>query len=471
MLSRQRSFGATMAVLALAVLSGCDEETDFHPPIGTDQPTELSEKLAAIPGMRILEHAVGLKSEQFVLGFLQPADHDDPDGEQFEQRISLLHRGEEAPMILGTTGYELRGYEMEPTALLGANQLMVEQRFFSPSRPDPADWRTLRIRQAAADHHRIALALKPLYPAKWLSSGASKGGMTSVYHRRFYPDDVEGTVAYVAPQSYGDADPRYVDFLENVGPAECRGALRAFQKEVLSRREAMTAKMFELGGADAFSQLGADAALDYAVIELPFGFWQYFGESLCAKIPDATATDAAVWAFLDKVVSPSWWSDSSFFNYEPYYFQAAVELGYPGIDDSHLVGLLTVPPGADVAASQVVPGPTKEMVLDAEAMPDIADWLSSEGERMLFVYGERDPYSSAAFELGGAKDSYLFVVPEGNHGASIGDLPGPIQDTAVGVLSGWAGVLPMPVPPETLEEERRVRLSLGRGRRVAAGHK
>lgn len=365
-------------------------------------------------------------------------------------------------MVLASTGYHLRLYEHEPTAILGANQLTVEHRFFEPSRPLPADWRHLRIAQAAADHHRIVEALRPLYPGKWLSTGVSKGGMTSVYHRRFYPDDVEGTVAYVAPQSYGDADPRYVDFLENVGEAACRDALRSFQIQVLSRRTEMTARMIADDGEAAYSQHGTDGALDYAVIGLPFAFWQYKEASLCGSIPPDTASDDDVWAFLNEVYGPVELADESFFAYEPYYFQAAVELGYPGVDDSHLAGLLTVPLGADVAASHVAPGPTKEMVLDAGAMPDIADWLANEGERMLFVYGEDDPYSAAAFEPGDAKDSYRFFVPGGNHGASIWDLPDADRAKALVALSTWAWVTPRPPPPEVLAAERAERL---RGRR------
>ena len=33
--------------------------------------------------------------------------------------------------------------------------------------------------------------------------------MTAIYHRRFYPDDVDGTVPYVAPISFGAPDLRY----------------------------------------------------------------------------------------------------------------------------------------------------------------------------------------------------------------------------------------------------------------------
>lgn len=424
----------------------------------TEIEQDLAEKLAEIPGMTVVMDEVGNKGRRFLLEYTQPADHEDPAGPSFTQRMWLLHRAEDAPMVLGTTGYDLGFYEMEPAALLGANQLIVEHRFFSPSRPDPADWRHLRITQAAADHHRIVEALRPLYPGKWLSTGASKGGMTSVYHRRFYPADVDATIAYVAPHSYGEADPRYVDFLQSVGDAACRDALQAFQQEVLSRRAEMTARMIAAEGEQAYSYHGPDGALDYAVIELPFTFWQYLDGSKCASIPGAGATDDEVWAFLDDIVSPSFWADEAFYRYEPYYFQAAVELGYPGYDDSHLAGLLTVPLGADVASSQVEPGPTKEMALDEAAMLDVASWLSTEGERMMFVYGENDPYSAAAFEPGGAKDSYRFFVPAGNHGASIGDLPEGDRTAALAALEAWAGVAPKPVPPEALAEQRVARL-------------
>lgn len=259
-------------------------------------------------------------------------------------------------------------------------------------------------------------------------------------------------------QSYGESDPRYIDFLQDVGDAACREALEALQIQVLSRRPEMTARMIAEDGEEAYSRHGVDGALDYAVIGLPFAFWQYQDPSLCASIPPDTASDDDVWAFLDEVDAPIFWGDESFLGYEPYYFQAAVELGYPGVDDSHLAGLLTLPLGSDVAASQVDPGPTKEMVLDEGAMPDIAGWLAAEGERMLFVYGENDPYSSAAFELGDAADSYRFFVPGGNHGALISDLPDADRAKALVALATWAWVTPAPPPPAVLAEDRAERL-------------
>jgi len=49
----------------------------------------------------------------------------------------------------------------------------------------------------------IVADLAQVYPdAARVATGGSKGGMTAVFHRRFFPDDVDGTVPYVAPISF-----------------------------------------------------------------------------------------------------------------------------------------------------------------------------------------------------------------------------------------------------------------------------
>jgi hypothetical protein len=89
-----------------------------------------------------------------------------------------------------------------------------------------------------------------------------------------------------------------------------------------------------------------------------------------------------------------------------------------------------------------MPSVAEEPVFDPAPMQDIGAWLSSSGSRILFIYGETDPWTAGAFELGGAKESYSFVMPAGNHGANIlGLLPGDKQ-TALDALEAWTGVVP-----------------------------
>jgi len=200
-----------------------------------------------------------------------------------------------------------------------------------------------------------------------------------------------------------------------------------------------------------------DRAIEVAVVELPFVFWQYRDASLCPEVPTAASTDDEVWAFLDEVSPTSFWADRDLGDFEPYYFQAAVELGYPAVDEANIADLIMYP-GLDVPTSFVFPGPGKDRAFDPEVMVDVADWLAAEGESMLFIYGENDPYSAAAFELGGAQDSYRFFVPEGNHGAGLLDLPAADRDAAFQALEAWSGVAPV-VP------EQRTPMSLRRAMR------
>jgi len=58
----------------------------------------------------------------------------------------------------------------------------------------------------------------------------------------------------------------------------------------------------------------------------------------------------------------------------------------------------------------------------------------------MFIYGENDPWSAGAFELGWAKDSFRYFVPGGNHGSAISTLPDTERDAAFATLARWAGV-------------------------------
>ncbi|UQA63343.1 S28 family serine protease [Polyangium aurulentum] len=433
-------------------IAACSDDPGEQPPPPT---ADILDQLLAIEGMTVEEHVSSIEGYRyFVLEYQQPADHDAPDGQRFTQRMALHHRDASAPFVLGSSGYFINSTFQqirEPAQLLGANQLQVEHRFFDPSRPEPTDWSLLTIEQAAADHHRIVEALRPIYSGKWISTGGSKGGMTSIYHRRFFPDDVDGTVAYVAPHSYGIPDPRYLDFVASLGEPDCRQRLQGFQREVLLRRPAMLARMATQAEADGLSYdlLGAEEALDVTAVEFVFGFWQYFDASQCENIPDQAATDDEIWAFLDEIVPTKQWADHMTVAYEPYYWQAATQLGYPAVEEAHLADLL-LHPKFDVPTSFVLPGPGKDPVFDSGAMEDITGWLSAEGERILLIYGQNDPYTAAAFELGGAKDAYRFIVPGGNHGARILDLPENDRGVALDALEAWTGVAPVLPPPQTI---------------------
>jgi len=424
-------------------------------------PTDVLEQLEQIPGLDVEEWTSDYPGyRSFIGSFQQPADHGVPDGLQFEQRIRILHRDSASPTVLFSTGYGLVDYDYlsEPALLIDGNQIAVEHRFFVPSRPEPADWQLLTIEQSANDYHRLVSALKPVYGARWLSTGGSKGGMTSVYFRRFFPDDVDGTVAYVAPLSHG-IDPRYVAFLDQVGDPACRDDLKDFQVDALSRRATLIDLVFQTGGN--FGYWDEDAALDFAVEALRFLIWQYADASACDWIPDVDASDGEVFDYLQSYSPVEGSGDEILDYYEPYYFQAAIELGEPAADESYMASLLSVPVGLS-AADFVQPGPTKDTTFRPAVMLDIQDWVTIAGSELLFINGQNDPWNAAAFHVSGELDTIELVAPLGNHGSGIYSLELQDQGIAENAVLRWAGLVDSPPPrpsPVHLELARLGRLA------------
>ncbi|HZJ55118.1 MAG TPA: S28 family serine protease [Myxococcaceae bacterium] len=417
--------------------------------------TDIRVLLAAIPGLVVVgEQDGGVPGyRRFDLTFEQPVDRSNPAGPHFEQRLTLLYRDAAAPTVLEISGYFLPPpTRTELAALLNGNQLSVEHRYFGPSIPDPpVDWARLDIRQAADDHHAILLALRPVLTGRWLSTGLSKGGMASVFHRRFHPSDVDGTLAYSPPILY-DTDQgqgsqnRFIQFLRQVGTdSSCRQALRDLQVSVLERRSEMLDRMnlYAAQRGIAWNLLGTGRALEFAVEETPFLFWQFGAASRCATIPAASATSDALFAFLDATVGLSFYSDVELARFLPYYYQAADQLGYPIDDESYLVdgggqSLLQFP-DSDHPQTYLPSSVPTPVYGDAE-MRDIQSWVTTQGSRLLFIYGEIDPWSAAAFELGQAADSFRLVAPGGNHLSGIHDLAAQDRAAALEALGRWAGV-------------------------------
>lgn len=415
---------------------------------------DIADELATIPGMTVVEErpAPSPGFRFFVLSYTQPVNHLDPSRGGFEQRLTLLHRSESAPTVAFTGGYNLRiaPFRSEPTALVDGNQVGIEERFFDVSRPEPADFGDLDIYQAAADHHRVIEALRPLYPGRWLSTGGSKGGMATVYHRRFFEGDIDGSVVYVAPNDVVDSDDAYAEFLDQVGTAECRASLHAVQRAALERRDEIVPVMAQVAAETGltFDLVGSvDRAFELSIVELYWTFWQYALERDCAAVPPADAPLADLLAFVGDVIGLTAFSDENQLPYVPYFYQTGTELGYPDIVElSAPIADLLRYPGIDTPRT-FVPA-SIPMQFDPLAMADIDGWVKERGSQLLFIYGENDPWSAEPFEPGpGTTDAYWYTAPGANHGARITSLVASEQVEAVNTVLGWAGLEPLPVEP------------------------
>ncbi|MET1080796.1 MAG: S28 family serine protease [Pseudomonas sp.] len=419
----------------------------------------ILEYLQSVPGMEVEELRNPPTDYRYLLlRYEQPIDHRNPSRGTFKQRMVLLHRSAAAPMVLATNGYDIpvNTYRYALTRVLGASQLKVEHRYFAESTPVPQDWRYLTIEQAAADHHRIVQAIRPFYSGKWISSGASKGGMTAMYHRRFYPNDVDGTLANVAPQSFGRLDVRYSLFQENVGSAACRNDLKQYQRQLLTRRETMKAYIqnYAVENSKTFS-MPLDRVLDLTVGELYFQFFQYGDLANCAKIPASAASDKELFDFMVAWGPLSSMDDAGLLQYEPYFYQAITQLGYPSLLTQHLRDLLKYDPNDYSAYVRAWP----RQRFDHNAMWDIAYFVAQATTNTMMIYGDIDPWTAAAFFMPNstARNTRTFMVAGGNHGADLPALNEQDRQQAYGMLEQWTGVKPIAPPmmlkPESIGEE------------------
>ncbi|KZB79679.1 hypothetical protein AVL48_14835 [Amycolatopsis regifaucium] len=406
---------------------------------------DILDQLKRIPGLTVLSEGTPPAPEHryFVLGYTQPVDHRQPNGATFQQRFSLVHKSVDRPMILHTTGYGLypTSFRTETTQLVGGNQISTEQRFFPPSRPEPANWDQLTIWQAATDHHRLVNALKPLYAKKWLSSGASKGGMTSVYHSRFYPGDVDGVVAYVAPNDRdNDEDSAYDRFFASVGPEACRAMLTDLQVEAFERRPEMVALLTQYAAKFGWTYeriVGSlDQAFEKSVMMLGWAFWQFLGKAECGKVPSTSATTEQIFEYINNTVAFGSFSDNDLGQMTPYYFQAMTELGWPEPQFAHLRPYLKYPDSSSVYSN--VP-PELHRTHNPGPMLDVDRWVRTSAQRIMFVYGENDPWSAERFTPS-PHDSHLYTAPGAHHGAKISLLADADRLAATDIVRRWADV-------------------------------
>lgn len=381
---------------------------------------------------------VSIGAATIEMTFTQPVDHDDPGAGTFDQRVILIHQGFDRPLVLWLEGYAGgNSREQELTRLLDANQLSIEHRYFGESVPDPLDWDHLTIEQAAADHHRIVQAFKPIYTGKWVNSGISKGGQTTMYHRRFYPEDVEASVCYVAPLNFSDEEPRFGPFFESVGDETRREEILRFQRLLLEKKDELLPRFEEYSRGRGFTyEIGAEAAFEYCALEYAFSYWQ-FNKGVTSEIPSDTAGIEEVFEHFVDAVNPYYFSDIGVSDLTPFFHQALNQIGYYSYDLAPFEGLLTAvsePNYRFCAPEGTVP------VFDPEPMRDVNDWITTEGNNMIFIYGEVDPWSASAVQLSGQTNALKLVKEGGDHSTRIGDFGEEEKARILAVLQEWLDI-------------------------------
>lgn len=412
----------------------------------------LADQLAALPGVRVqtIDTPEGFV-EAYELHIQQPLDHDHPELGQFEQRVYLSHRDVQQPMVMVTQGYSrARNGIGELTRLVAGNQLDIEHRYFGTSMPDSLDYAYLNLKQATADLHHINALFRSLYTGKWLSTGISKGGATTVFYRYFYPNDVDVSVPYVAPINRAFEEPRIYQFLDTVGTDACRAKLLDLQLRVLEQRtEALPLVRFYSKGAGLeYTYLTAEEAFEFAVLEFPFSFWQWGHH--CEDIPGEEASLEDCVEYLLDVSDVGFFADGSMKRLASHYYQSAQEMGYYGYETEDFEGLLEALPLFPHPHAAFTPNKSK-VPFDGVLLTEVNAWLDQGVDRCIYIYGAQDTWSASAVPAHPTADALWFVMAGKHHGnARIKHMSDAEFNQLVTVLERW---LEMEIDREAFQQK------------------
>lgn len=377
--------------------------------------------------------------QKFVLNINQPIDHQHQEIGYFEQRMFLSHYNIESPVVFITEGYGAYyasnpRYINELSELLKANQVCVEHRYFGESVPEPLDWEYLTISNAASDHHRIVEILKEIYKSKWINTGISKGGQTAMYHRYFFPEDVDATVAYVSPLNFSIEDKRVYQFLENVSDSISRSRIFHFQYEMLKNTELYLPEFEKLAEKKGLTfPMKIDKAYELTVLEYSFAFWQW-GLISPDSIPMDTNSASIMIQHLNKVAGIDWISNQGIKRLQPFFYQALSEIGFYGYDISPFKGVVSFDknPVFDFTAPEGM-----KVNYNPVPMQNIDQFIRHDATNMIFIYGENDPWSSTSVDLTYSNNLIKIIKPGGSHLTRLKNLPEKDYNYVMQTLNEW----------------------------------
>lgn len=368
--------------------------------------SDVSFKKISNPGDPYLRYDLSVK---------QPVDHWHPEKGYFYQRVILNHRGFQNPTVMETQGYAVRTADRnEIDKVLGANNLNIEHRFFGRSVPDPLQWEYLNEEQATADLHAINQIFRNIYKGKWISTGISKGGSTTIYYRYFFPADVDLSIPYVAPLDNSLEDLRIYTFFDTMGSPECRNKIRQVQLFLLQHEKEVIEKLtwYSKGAGLHYEYTGSvGKSFEYAVLEYPFSFWQYYNNR-CDSIPTNNSLDDYL-GYLLKVSDISAFADEGIKPYEPHYYQASTQTGYYGYNIAPFKKYLhyfTENPSASFPPKSV-----SIKSFDGSLNQKVQDWLAQSGNNIIYIYGGADTWTTAGIIVSGKVNSKKYVLPGANH--------------------------------------------------------
>lgn len=402
--------------------------------------------LPAISSIRKVNNGLpaSFKEGRYMIKFNQPLDHADKTSGFYEQRVIVSIAAYDKPVVFVTQGYGFGGgwnfednsYTEELVDILDCNQIIVEHRFFEGSAPSTIDWKHHTIENQVKDLHLINLVMREIFKGqKFISTGRSKGGQTTIYYKASFPKDIDIAVPYVAPMCYQLGDMRHAEFLKNVGSESRRQKIKALQQEMFNRREKLV-PMLRAQSNPADFAVDMEVIFDLCVLEYSFMCWQY---SPSSSIPDTNIGDYALFAELTNKSGSSYFSteyDNSFF------INIKHDLGYYGYDVTQFTNTVITQTQASRWIEDIVTPTYGQSIEFDPAMGQKAKTFlqSNTTDKMIFIYGEYDAWSAAAVDkafFAGKTNMFRYDCPGMDHSTFIGSFNAATQKEIKDKIKEW----------------------------------
>jgi hypothetical protein len=395
------------------------------------QPTIL-DQLKSLEGITIEKRDNLEFKEYYEIMVDQPVDHFNSNGKIFKQHIVIGINNVLAPTVMEVEGYAI-GRTYKPDFIKDCNFICVEHRYYGTSSPDTMDWKYLTIKQASYDLHSIRKLFGEILKGKWMTTGISKGGQTAIAYKMYFPDDADATVAYVTPIKNGVNDSRFAEYMHTISKTECGRQVFSFQRFAFRNKASLLTEFNKYVNAKGFTfgTLTNEKAFEYVLLEYPFSFFQNCYD--CKKIPDTTSSTDELLKGILKVVYLPYFTEQ-YKSAKPSLYMFYHELGYYEYD---ITGVKQWLSGDNYSNSIFAP---QDVVInfDATYQTDLNKFITDpKTERLVFIYGELDPYTVTQAPVDKNKNCLKFIVKNGCHKSRISDLPENEQQIIYKQLSVW----------------------------------
>lgn len=353
-------------------------------------------------------------SECYKIMIKQPINHSDTTHGFFYQKVFLSHKSIDRPMVMNINGYISFSNKISDwTKVLEANQIYIEHRYFGESKPDIIDYEYLNISNATKDLHRIKEVFSDIYKNGWISVGISKGGLTALSYRYFFPDDVDATITLSTSVKTSKCDSSFYHYIDSLNSDQgCKNELEAFQELLLTRKVDILPhlKDYLLNKCKQYSRLGLKTIYEIAVLEIPFSIWQN-GKG-CNSIDYSQTNSKELFDEMKSSLNGWFMTDDIFNLIDPYHFQALTELGHYCYPVTRFSKLLET----DLSnLTPVQPVIGVKTTYSNELMTQIKEWAQYSGKQIIYISGGNDPYSKHRITPKDNLDAKSFLLKDKNH--------------------------------------------------------